>query len=191
MLFNFLQGNNDRVSDWLRTSSAHNESQTFVKTSPRGSGRHQKRTRSQDRYALQQQQQPPSHHQFIPPSMSAYGFGDTSLVVEASRRLARQHNPPANQSLPLTSMSGTSISGSAPGNGDSLTAKYVFPQSKDELPFLVKIPITNSPITLGDVKRHLPKKGIYRFFFKTDMDGEEVLQVRKNVPISQEKYHYT
>ena len=28
----------------------------FVKTSPRGSGRHQKRTRSQDRYGLQQQQ---------------------------------------------------------------------------------------------------------------------------------------
>ena len=111
--------------------------------------------------------------------MSAYGFGDTSLVVEASRRLARQHNPSANQSLPLTTMSGTSISGSA-GNGDSITAKYIFPQSKDELPFLVKIPISNSPITLGDVKRHLPKKGIYRFFFKTDMDGEEVLQVRKS-----------
>ena len=170
----------------MRTSSAHNESQqAFVKTSPRGSGRHQKRTRSQDRYALQQQQQltqpPPSHHQYIPPSMSAYGFGDTSLVVEASRRLARQHNPSsANQSLPLTAMSGASISGSAPpGNGDSITAKYVFPQSKDELPFLVKIPISNSPITLGDVKRHLPKKGIYRFFFKTDMDGEEVLQVNK------------
>ena len=169
----------------MRTSSAHNESQqAFVKTSPRGSGRHQKRTRSQDRYALQQQQQltqPPSHHQYIPPSMSAYGFGDTSLVVEASRRLARQHNPSANQSLPLTAMSGASISGSAPpGNGDSITAKYIFPQSKDELPFLVKIPISNSPITLGDVKRHLPKKGIYRFFFKTDMDGEEVLQVSKH-----------
>ena len=83
--------------------------------------------------------------------MSAYGFGDTSLVVEASRRLARQNPVSANQSLPLFSSS-----------NESITAKYIFPQSKDELPFLVKIPVT-TPITLGDVKRHLPKKGIYRY----------------------------
>lgn len=81
--------------------------------------------------------------------MSAYGFGETSLVAEASRRLAR-HPVSANQSLPLFSSS-----------NESITAKYIFPQSKDELPFLVKIPVT-TPITLGDVKRHLPKKGIYR-----------------------------
>ena len=169
-----FQGN-DRVTDWLRTSGVHNEQSAFVKTSPRGSGRHQKRTRSQDRYGLQHPHQPPQmsvphQHQYNLPPMSTYGFGDTSLVAEASRRLARQ-NP--NQSLPL------SMSSSGATTSESITAKYIFPQSKDELPFLVKIPQT-TPITLGDVKRHLPKKGIYRFFFKTDMDGEEVLQEESN-----------
>ena len=51
----------------------------FVKTSPRGSGRHQKRTRSQDRYGLQQQQ----HQQYMA-SMSSYGqfMGNSSVCLQ-------------------------------------------------------------------------------------------------------------
>ena len=50
----------------------------FVRTSPRGSGRHQKRTRSQDRYGLQQQQ----HQQYMA-SMSSYGqfMGNPSVCL--------------------------------------------------------------------------------------------------------------
>lgn len=127
----------------------------FSKTSPRSSGRHQqKRTRSQDRYGLQQQQQ-----QQFPTNYNA-----SMLVNEASRRLTRQQQ--MNQSLPpVSSMTKTEFT----------TAKYLFPSSKDNTPFLVKIPQL-PPITLNDVKRHLPKKGFYRFYFKTEVDGEAVFQ---------------
>ena len=73
----YFQGS-DRVADWLKTTNqVHIEQQpAFVKTSPRGSGRHQKRTRSQDRYGLQQQQQQQAQqqqqHQYMA-SMSSYG----------------------------------------------------------------------------------------------------------------------
>ena len=73
----YFQGS-DRVADWLKTTNQVpiEQQPAFVKTSPRGSGRHQKRTRSQDRYGLQQQQQQQQQaqqqHQYMA-SMSSYG----------------------------------------------------------------------------------------------------------------------
>ena len=156
-----FQGN-DRVSDWLKNTSLQMDNQNFVKTSPRNSGRHQKRTRSQDRYGVQQplwsNQQT---YSYLPNQQQ-----NTSMVVsEASRRLTRQNL--ANQSLP--------IQPSMPIASEYTHARYLFISSKDSTPFLVKIPKL-PPITLGDVKRHLPMKGFYRFFFKTEINGEEVFQ---------------
>ena len=83
----YFQGS-DRVADWLKTTNqVHIEQQpAFVKTSPRGSGRHQKRTRSQDRYGLQQQQQQQQaqqQHQYMA-SMSSYGhfMGNQTVSVK-------------------------------------------------------------------------------------------------------------
>ena len=85
----YFQGS-DRVADWLKTTNqVHIEQQpAFVKTSPRGSGRHQKRTRSQDRYGLQhqqqqQQQQAQQQHQYMA-SMSSYGhfMGNPTVSVK-------------------------------------------------------------------------------------------------------------
>ena len=97
-----------------------------------------------------------------------------SMVVnEASRRLTsrqqQQSSGIANQSLPLNTSNTTSSS------SEFTTAKYLFPSSKDNTPFLVKIPKL-PPITLSDVKHHLPKKGLYRFYFKTEVDAEAVFQ---------------
>ena len=155
--FLLFQGS-DRVTDWLKNTSLQMDNQNFVKTSPRSSGRHQKRTRSQDRYGVQQPIWNPQTYQYLPQN--------TSLVVsEASRRLTRQNL--ANQSLP--------IQPSIPQSNEYTHARYLFISSKDSTPFLVKIP-KKPPITLGDVKRHLPMKGYYRFFFKTEINGEEVFQ---------------
>jgi hypothetical protein len=90
----------------------------------------------------------------------------TMVVNEASRRLARQ-TIVANQSLPINAPT------------EFTTARYTFPQSKDTTPFLVRIP-GKPPIKLSDVIRHLPKKNIFRFYFKTEMDGEDVLQEETN-----------
>ena len=87
--------------------------------------------------------------------LQQYGYLNSSID---------QHRPRfknMNQSLPVST--------------DFTTAKYLFPSSKDNTPFLVKIP-KMPPITLADVKRHLPKKGFYRFYFKTELDGEAVFQ---------------
>ena len=88
-------------------------------------------------------------------------------INEATRRLTRHQGNP-NQSLPLNTSNVTSSS-------EFTTAKYLFPSSKDSTPFLVKIPKL-PPITLNDVKQCLPKKGVYRFYFKTEVDGEAVFQ---------------
>ena len=91
--------------------------------------------------------------------------------TELTRRLTRQQQAAAsaNQSLPLNTSSSNNSS------SEVTTAKYLFPSSKDNTPFLVKIPKL-PPITLSDVKHHLPKKGFYRFYFKTEVDGEAVFQ---------------
>ena len=103
---------------------------------------------------------PSNYNQFM--AQSSGNNHNSSLVVgEASRRLRQQNL--ANQSLPVNP------------NNDFTPAKYLFPNSRDDTPFLVKIPKL-PPITLGDVKKHLPKKGFYRFYFKTEVDKEAVFQ---------------
>ena len=94
--------------------------------------------------------------------------------TELTRRLTRQQQAAAsaNQSLPLNTSSNTTQNSSS---SEFTTAKYLFPSSKDNTPFLVKIPKL-PPITLSDVKHHLPKKGLYRFYFKTEVDAEAVFQ---------------
>ena len=110
--------------------------------------------------------------------MSGYGLNPqymgqanaSMIVTEASSRLARQQQQQsANQSLPIKPSSSSSSS------VDFTNAKYLFPLSKDNTPFLVRIP-KHPPISLGDIKRHLPIKGFFRFYFKTEVDGEEVFQ---------------
>ena len=79
-----------------------------------------------------------------------------------------QHHGNPNHSIPSNIRNTTSSS-------EFTTTKYVFPSSKDSTPFIVKIP-KFPPISLKDVKEYLPKKGHYRFYFKTEDDGEAVFQ---------------
>lgn len=163
----------DRVSDWVKTTAIHSTSTLDnavgpgFKTSPKTSGRHTKRTRSQDRFGV-----------LNPPTFTANttytGFMDPTnpalVVNEASRRLASARHASANVNASLPVVAAT--------HGFT-TARYTFPQSKDTTPFLIRIP-RQAPVKLGDVKQHMPKKGAFRFYFKTEMDGEEVFQEETN-----------
>ena len=69
------------------------------------------------------------------------------------------------------------------------TAVYKFPQEKEDMPYRVKIP--GQLVTLCHVKEFMPKKGGFRYYFKTEIDGEvcfeEETDERAKVPMFQGK----
>ena len=69
------------------------------------------------------------------------------------------------------------------------TAVYKFPQEKEDMPYRVKIP--GKFVTLRHVKEFMPKKGAFRYYFKTEIDGEvcfeEETDERAQVPMFQAK----
>ena len=89
-----------------------------------------------------------------------------------------------NMSLPV---------GGSSGAGDAATefttAVYKFPQEREDMPYRVKIP--GKFVTLRHVKEYMPKKGAFRYYFKTEIDSEvcfeEETDDRAQVPMFQNK----
>ena len=89
-----------------------------------------------------------------------------------------------NMSLPV---------GGSSGAGDATTefttAVYKFPQEREDMPYRVKIP--GKFVTLRHVKEYMPKKGAFRYYFKTEIDSEvcfeEETDDRAQVPMFQNK----
>ena len=73
---------------------------------------------------------------------------------------------------------------------DQIVASYLFPQEKENIPYRIKIPLEqqqgfgqgyNTSVTLRKVKEHMPKKGAnYRFFFKSNIDGDICFEEETN-----------
>ena len=76
-----------------------------------------------------------------------------------------------NQSLPAP--------GANTGTSEHTTAKYNFPGEADPTPYLVRIPQT-PPVTLAIIKHMCPKRNYSRFYFKTEIDGEEIFLAETN-----------
>jgi hypothetical protein len=111
---------------------------------------------------------------------------------------------PGGQQLPgptnmnMSSPAAASIDDSRQGFGippggaqqDQIVASYLFPQEKENIPYRIKIPLEqqqgfgqgyNTSVTLRKVKEHMPKKGAnYRFFFKSNIDGDICFEEETN-----------
>ena len=93
-----------------------------------------------------------------------------------------------NMSLPATS-GGAGMDYHADEVTEFTTAVYKFPQEREDMPYRVKIP--GKSVTLRHVKEYMPKKGAFRYYFKTEIDGEvcfeEETDERAKVPLFQAK----
>ena len=181
----------------------------------KGSGRH--RAKSQDRGgpAMRTHHYPP-----IQPGASAGGGNNNSFnmyqgpvqpnLLEArllQHQASRMNNnvsmmapppppPPGapakmNMSLPAAAASAatSTMDYHQPETTEFTTAVYKFPQEKEDMPYRVKIP--GKFVTLRHVKEFMPKKGAFRYYFKTEIDGEvcfeEETDDRAQVPMFQAK----
>jgi len=73
--------------------------------------------------------------------------------------------------MPPPSQSNTLRKPAPPAAGELTIAVYTFSHEKGEpMPYRIKIPTKN--VTLRHVKDFLPKKGAFRFYFKTEIDGD-------------------
>jgi len=144
------------------------------RTSPRSKHRQaQHRSMSQERAAMSTSW---SGH----PAMSALNF-QGQLDAEAKRRLgSSMQMPPPSGSMqmppPSQSASSTLRKSAAQARpqavpGEITVAVYTFSHEKGEpMPYRVKIPTKS--VSLRHVKDFLPKKGAFRFYFKTEVDGD-------------------
>lgn len=158
-------GVNERVREWMldverqqSVETGHDQrshsSKGNVKTSPRSnrmkSSGHSSGHRpvSQDR--MMSTSWSGSGQMYPPPPPAAAKLG-ASLVM-----------PPPSQSNTLRKPSASQ---------DVTVAVYTFSHEKGEpMPYRIKIPAKN--VTLRQVKDFLPKKGAFRFYFKTEVDGD-------------------
>jgi len=167
---------NDRVMEWMLDverqstgASGDQKSQSSkgaTKTSPRSNrvkqNIHGHRSVSQERmstswaghHSQPTHQQPNMHYQ-------------AQLEAEAKRRLgASLAMPPPSQNNTLRK---PAASKQAPT--EFTVAVYTFSHEKGEpMPYRIKIPSKN--VSLRHVKDFLPKKGAFRFYFKTEIDGD-------------------
>merc|ERR1719228_1263524 len=167
---------NDRVMEWMLDverqsagASGDQKSQSSkgaVKTSPRSNrvkqNMHGHRSVSQERmstswaghHSQPAHQQPNLHYQHL-------------MDAEAKRRLgASLAMPPPSQNNTLRK---PVASKQAPT--EFTVAVYTFSHEKGEpMPYRIKIPSKN--VSLRHVKEFLPKKGAFRFYFKTEVDGD-------------------
>merc|ERR1719232_1190561 len=148
-------GVNERVRDWIvdveRQSAEHlapmdqrSHSSKNTKTSPRSN-----RLKSVGQRSVSQERM-----------MSSSWSGDQRQRLGASLVM-----PPPSQTntlrkqVPNVDVSNVTI------------AVYTFSHEKGEpMPYRIKIPTKN--VTLRHVKDFLPKKGAFRFYFKTEIDGD-------------------
>merc|ERR1719312_859621 len=167
---------NDRVMEWMldverQSSGASGDqksqsSKGAIKTSPRSNRMkqniHGHRSVSRERmstswaghHSQPAHQQPSLHYQ-------------AQMEAEAKRRLgASLAMPPPSQSNTLRK---PVSSKQAPT--EFTVAVYTFSHEKGEpMPYRIKIPSKN--VSLRHVKEFLPKKGAFRFYFKTEVDGD-------------------
>jgi len=124
----------------------------------------------------------------------------TSTLEEVRRRLTKKP-PPLSSSvlqssvqMPLTlspvGFSTTTLPKhhSPPSSDESLSTKEYIPSVviyEDNVPFVLKIPKmkggTGSGVTLAAFKDHLPKRGHYRYFFKTECAELDAKVVQEEV----------
>jgi len=162
-------GTNDRVMEWMldverQTDRGQDQrsqsSKGATKTSPR-SGRvkqhlpHGHRSMSQERSVMS--------------SSWAAGGGSREQLhyqppqMEDKRRV----QPGASNNSTLRKPAAAR----APQPGEVTVAVYTFSHEKGEpMPYRIKIP--SKSVTLKLVKEFLPKKGAFRFYFKTEVDGD-------------------
>ncbi|TRY80510.1 hypothetical protein TCAL_10723 [Tigriopus californicus] len=177
---------NDRVVDWLsslnNSSSFSNHQSSMMsnqqwpppdndqrshktpsvgargtlKTSPRSSGRSSSKLRAKSSDRLNQSQPMTSGGSSgYPPMAYPQQAIPTHKVISSNARM-------------LPHASGMSESGMV------IQMIYTFPQNKDDLPYMTRT--DSNVITLKDVKDMCPKKGQYRYFFKTAIDDMTVYQ---------------
>lgn len=175
--------NNDRVMEWMLNversggAGSHDQisqsSRGATKTSPRSKARHGlsshgHRSVSQDRGQMSTSW---SGHTPTPGTMHY----QAQMDEEAKRRLG------SSMAMPPPSQSNNSTLRKAPGGqarisqggppADITVAVYTFSHEKGEpMPYRVKIPAR--AVSLRHVKDYLPKKGAFRFYFKTEVDGD-------------------
>lgn len=157
-------GDNDQRSHKTPSVGA---SRGTLKTSPRSSGRSSSKMRAKSSDRLNQSQ-PPMMASGGSNSGSGYPMAppNTNKMISNNPRMMmmmqQQQQPKAPHS------SGLSDSGMV------IQMIYTFPQNKDDLPYMTRTDST--VITLKDVKDMCPKKGQYRYFFKTAIDDMVVYQ---------------
>jgi len=151
-------GVNQRVREWMLDVERHSveldqrshSSKANIKKS--GHGGH--RAASQERVMSTSWQGP--------------GYGPGSLSSEADKRRLG-----SSLAMPPPSQANT-LRRTAPGPAtvpEVTIAVYTFSHEKGEpMPYRIKIP--SKKVTLRHVKDFLPKKGAFRFYFKTEVDGD-------------------
>jgi len=165
---------NDRVMEWMldverQSSGASGDqksqsSKGAVKTSPRSNRvkHHGHRSVSQERMSTSWA----GHHnqQAHPQAGLQY---QAQMEAEAKRRMgASQAMPPPSQNNTLRK---APVAKQAPT--EFTVAVYTFSHEKGEpMPYRIKIP--SKSVSLRHVKEYLPKKGAFRFYFKTKIDGD-------------------
>jgi len=168
---------NDRVMEWMldverQSSGASGDqksqsSKGASKTSPRSNrvkqNIHGHRSVSQERMSTSWA----GHHSQPAHQQPALHYQQAQLEAEAKRRLgASLAMPPPSQSNTLRK---PAASKQAPT--EFTVAVYTFSHEKGEpMPYRIKIPSKN--VSLRQVKEFLPKKGAFRFYFKTEIDGD-------------------
>lgn len=98
--------------------------------------------------------QPLSHHNLSQQSMSHH---NTSQQQMSHMNISHSNNS-------------TLRKGQKPTGGDFTVAVYTFSHEKEPMPYRIRIPTKS--VTLKAVKDLLPKRGAFRFYFKTEIDGE-------------------
>jgi len=172
---------NDRVMEWMLDversggAASHDQrsgsSKGATKTSPRSKARHG--VSSHSHRAVSQERIQMSNSWSGHPASGGLHY-QAQMEAEAKRRLgASMAMPPPSQSnnSTLRKAAGQTRVPQGANPADITVAVYTFSHEKGEvMPYRVKIPI--KPVTLRLVKDYLPKKGAFRFYFKTEVDGD-------------------
>jgi len=149
------------------------------KTSPR-SARHKQgghRTQSTDRLMSASWSAASTGGGMMAHGQYQYQKGTQMQLEEANRRLVSLAHSTSNPGMYPGSHSNnstlrrptTGAKPAAPG-AEFTVAVYTFSQEKEPMPYRIKI--YTKHVTLANVKELLPKKGSFRFYFKTEVEGE-------------------
>jgi len=185
-----LDGNTSRVMEWMQEVERHQggqqdqksqSSRSNNKTSPRSSRpKPGHRSASQERMSTSW-----TGHPGHPSNQYLQQSATPLQLEEAKRRLmmvghapnVTHHGPNATHlGVPGTHSNNSTLrkvakpaaAGAPPS--EYTVAVYTFSHEKDPMPYRIRIP--SKAVTLRAVKDLLPKKGAFRFYFKTEVEGE-------------------